>query len=189
MRAEGARTGQKAKLTLGIPPAHCVHRPPSRREGGYWRIRAQSLRRNRTSSIACASSPSRLRKYSAPFASEGGGERSERGMRAEGARTGQKAKLTLGIPAAHCVHRPPSRREGGYWRIRAQTLRRNRTSSIACASSPSRLRRYSAPFACEGGSERSERGMRAERRDNRAEGLADARHPPGSLRSPTPFTT
>jgi len=34
-------------------------------------------------------------------------------------------------------------------------------------------RKYSAPFAGEGGSERSERGM----------------HPPGSLRSPTPFTT
>jgi hypothetical protein len=55
------------------------------------------------------------------------------------------------------------------------------------AVSPKRLRKYSAPFACEGGSERSERGMRAERRENRAEGLADARHPPGSLRSPTPL--
>ena len=47
-----------------------------------------------------------------------------------------------------------------------------------------RLRKYSAPFAGEGGSERSERGMRAERRENRAEGLADARHPPRL----TPFT-
>ena len=57
------------------------------------------------------------------------------------------------------------------------------------------VRQYFAPFACEGGSERSERGMRAERREKASltrgippEDLAHARHPPGSLRSPTPFT-
>ena len=58
-------------------------------------------------------------------------------------------------------------------------------SSAANSTTPTRRpasllsrRRYSAPFACEGGSERSERGMRADRREDRAQGLADTRHPP-----------